>query len=143
MNDTIFQILSMSPGPFWFMILFFPFHKKAMLAVDVYLLLLAGFFTWMTLPLVPELLPLVAKPEFPAMYGFLSTPVGVLGSWNHMILADLWIGRWVALDCRKETRPLLARIVFLIPILFFGPLGLFLYLTYRLVRYRRLSLLGS
>ena len=141
MNDIIFQVLSMSPGPFWIMILFFPFHKKAMLAVDVYLIILAAFFTWMTLPVVPDLLPLLAKPEFASMYEFLSTPLGVLGSWNHMILGDLWIGRWVARDCQRESKPLLARIVFVMPILFFGPLGLFFYVVYRGIRHRKLSLL--
>ena len=141
MNEIVFQILSMSTGPFWFMILFFPFHKKAMLAVDVYLFILATYFTWMTLPIIPELLPLVAKPEFSSMYNFLSTPEGVLGSWNHMILGDLWIGRWVARDCQNEAKPLLTRILFVMPILFFGPLGLFFYLVYRLIRYRKLSML--
>jgi len=140
MNDQIFQMLSLSPGPFWILILFFPFNKRAMLAVDVYLLLLAGSFTLMTLPIVPELLPLIAKPEFSSMYDFLSTPKGVLGSWNHMILGDLWIGRWVARDCQRESHRIIVRIIFVIPILFFGPLGLFLYLLYRLIRHRKLSL---
>lgn len=114
-----------------------------MLAVDFFLLALAAHFTWLTLPIVAELLPLIAKPTLEGMRAFLSTREGTLGVWNHMILGDLWIGRWVAQDTVKDSYPLITRLIFIPPILFFGPLGLCFYLIYRMMWKREFSLTGA
>lgn len=57
-----------------------------------------------------------------------------------MILADLWIGRWVCLDAITLGVPAAVRIPLLVVILFFGPLGLALYLSYRFLVKREFSL---
>jgi hypothetical protein len=138
--ETIFSILSFAPGPFWALILFFPQHRKAMLAVDLFLFALALHFAWLTLPIVPELFPLIAKPTLDGMRAFLSTREGTLGVWNHMILGDLWIGRWVAQATVEDRYPLITRLIFIPPIVFFGPLGLCFYLIFRMVWKREFSL---
>jgi len=138
--ESLFQLLSFAPGPFWLLILFLPGNRHAMLAVDGFLVLLAGVFTVLTIPVVPDLLPLLAEPEFSSIRAFLGTELGFVGSWNHMILGDLWIGRWVARDSLRGGKPLLVRLLFLPPILFFGPLGAFLYLVFRMISRRRFSL---
>ena len=111
-----------------------------MLAVDLFLLALAAHFTWLTLPIVPELFPLIAEPTLEGMRAFLSTREGTLGAWNHMILGDLWIGRWVAQDTMKDRYPVATRLIFVPPILFFGPLGLCFYLIYRMAWKRAIRL---
>lgn len=111
-----------------------------MLAVDIFLILLSGLFVALTLPVISELFPLIAKPEFESMHAFLSSKPGFVGSWNHMILSDLWIGRWVAQDTCKGRHGLPVRLLFIPPILFFGPLGLFCYLIFRIITRRRISL---
>ncbi|MEC5129323.1 abscisic acid-deficient protein Aba4 family protein [Verrucomicrobiales bacterium BCK34] len=138
--EKLFQLLSFSPGPFWLLIIFFPMKRSAMLAVDIFLILLSALFVALTLPVISELFPLIAKPEFESMHAFLSSKPGFVGSWNHMILSDLWIGRWVAQDTCKGRHGLPVRLFFIPPILFFGPLGLFCYLIFRIITRRRISL---
>ncbi|MCG8600845.1 MAG: DUF4281 domain-containing protein [Verrucomicrobiales bacterium] len=138
--ESLFIFLSYAPGPFWFLILFLPENRKAMIAVDCFLILLSAMFAVHTTPVLGQLAPMIAKPEYAPIYEFLSSERGFIGSWNHMILGDLWIGRWVAHDSLQSKRPLLLRAVFLPPILFFGPLGLFCYLVFRVISRRKISL---
>ncbi|TNE70648.1 DUF4281 domain-containing protein [bacterium] len=138
-NETLFTILSYIPGPFWLMILFVPKNKKAMLAVDVFLFLMSALFVVQTIPVLSELFPILAQPDFPKMYAFLSSEKGVLGSWNHMILSDVWIGRWVAQDSLQFEKSLIIRLIIIPVILFFGPFGLFFYLLFRMIKKRSIS----
>ncbi|MBP9224985.1 MAG: DUF4281 domain-containing protein [Verrucomicrobiales bacterium] len=138
--ESLFTFLSYSPGPFWLLILFLPKNRTAMLVVDCFLILLSAIFAFQTVPVLQELLPLIAKPEFVPISEFLGSDRGIVGSWNHMILGDLWIGRWVAHDSLQSKYPLLIRVVFIIPILLFGPLGLFCYFIFRIISRRRVAL---
>lgn len=133
METILFNFLSYSPGPFWLILLLIPAHKIAMRCFDIYLILLTTIFAMLTIPLVPALLPIIAEPTITGIQQFLSTDTGVVGTWNHMILGDLWIGRWTIHDAVKNRTPFLVRLPVLVTILFFGPLGLFLYLIYRMV----------
>ena len=92
---------------------------------------------------MPQLAPIIAAPTFEAINNFLGSPQGTLGSWNHMILGDLWIGRWVVHDAINSRVPLLMRLPFIGLILFFGPLGLFFYLCYRIIFLKRFLLLST
>lgn len=138
--ELLFQFLCFAPGPFWLLIIALPKNRNAMLAVDAFLLVLCVLFVVQTVPVLPQLLPLLAKPEFESIRSFLTTKQGFVASWNHMVLGDLWIGRWIAQDTENDTRPLITRLVFIPIVLFFGPLGLFAYLAFRCVRRRQFSL---
>lgn len=138
--ETAFNVMSFAPGPFWLALLFFPDNRWAMRAFDIFLFLLSLHFAILTVPGVPELLPVIANPTLEAIRNFLSTPQGTLGSWNHMILADLWIGRWVARDTLNRKLGVIVRLVFIPVILFFGPLGLCFYLIFRAIAYREIWL---
>jgi hypothetical protein len=138
--ESIFVFLSYSPGPFWLILLLAPTHNSLMKIYDAYLLLLTAIFAVLTIPVVPELLPVIAEPSLLEIQKFLSTDRGVVGTWNHMILGDLWIGRWVVHDAVKNKIHVLFRLPVLITILFFGPLGLFVYLCYRIIFLRRFAL---
>ena len=142
-THILFYFLSFSPGPFWLILVFFPQNKWPMLAFDIYLLLLSFLFTALALPQVPQLAPIIASPTFEAINNFLGSPQGTLGSWNHMILGDLWIGRWVVHDAINSRVPLLMRLPFIGLILFFGPLGLFFYLCYRIIFLKWFLLLST
>lgn len=137
--QLLFQFLSYAPGPFWLLILFLPGNRRAMFAVDLFLILLAGLFAWQTIPIIPQILPLLLEPKFDEMHAFLSSEAGFVGSWNHMILSDLWIGRWVSQDASRFSRPLLVRLLCIPPILLFGPLGLFCYLLLRMATRREIA----
>jgi hypothetical protein len=140
MTDLLFRFLSFSPGPFWLILFIIPRNQTAMRCFDGYLYLLAALFAVQTIPVVPELLPAIASPTLPVIQSFLGSATGTVGAWNHMILGDLWIGRWVCHDAIRLEMPAFLRIPVLIVILFFGPLGLFLYLCYRFFLKRKFKL---
>lgn len=131
MHDLLFAVLSFTPGPFWLILIVAPGVQFAWRCLDVYLLLLSAVFSVQTLPVVQELLPTIASPTLPAIQHLLGSRSGTLAAWNHMILADLWIGRWVCQDAIRHAMPAMVRTAALVVVLFFGPLGLFLYCSYR------------
>jgi hypothetical protein len=140
MNEILFTFLSFSPGPFWLMLAFVPMHKRAMQAFDIYLVLLSTIFAILTIPLIPELLVGVASPKLSFFQHFLSSERGTVGSWNHMILGDLWIGRWVTHDSIHNNVTWFIRLPILLVILFFGPVGLFFYMIYRILFLKKIWL---
>ena len=138
--EQLFSFLSFSPGPFWLLILFLPSNAKAQLAIDGFLFLLTVIYSAIILPEVNALLPIIAQPTLDAIQRIFSAPRGTVGAWNHMILADLWIGRWIARDSVSEKHSFFIRLVFIPITLFFGPLGLLAYWLYRCVSRRQFSL---
>ncbi|MEZ4751124.1 MAG: ABA4-like family protein [Bdellovibrionota bacterium] len=140
MNDylhTAFNLLSFLPGPFWLALIFLPKNRHAMMAFDVFLVLLSLHFTLLTLPDVAGLLPVIASPTFEAISALLSAPKGILGSWNHMIFSDLWVGRWIAYDGLRQGFNGYVRAIFILITLFFGPVGFCLYWLARLAIRRK------
>ena len=135
-NEFLFSFLSYIPGPFWLLILFIPTHKKAMLAVDIFLLVMSFLFVIQTVPVLQDILPIILKPTFSEMKAFLTTDAGFLGSWNHMILSDVWIGRWVAHDSLQFENSWIIRLIIIPVILIVGPFGLFFYLLFRIIKKR-------
>ena len=136
----LFFLLSFSPGPFWLMLLFAPRRPRLMAFFDGYLVLLSLVFCALTLPDLPAIMALVVKPTLQGVGGLLSSTHGTLGAWNHMILGDLWIGRWVAHDAvDKGVNPWL-RAPFILTIMFIGPVGLAAYLAYRMFVLKRFAL---
>ncbi len=132
MNEILFAALSFTPGIFWLILAFLPSNKKAMQAFDIYLMLLCTVFALLTIPLIPELLPIVVSPKLQSIQQFLSSEKGTIGTWNHMILGDLWIGRWVTHDSIDNNIPSFIRLPILLVILIFGPVGLFFYILFRI-----------
>ena len=111
-----------------------------MVAFDVLLFFLSLIFTIITIPEIFYLAPIIASPTFEAINGYLGPPIGTLGSWNHMILGDLWIGRWVVHDAIKYKVSMPLRLPFIGLILFFGPVGLFFYLCYRMILLKKFKI---
>ncbi|WCL50016.1 abscisic acid-deficient protein Aba4 family protein [Leptospira sp. GIMC2001] len=132
-NDLLFSFLSYSPGLFWICILFLPKNTKAMFCVDIYLILLSLLFVIQTIPGIGEILSIIFKPTFLEMKAFLSSDAGFLGTWNHMILSDVWIGRWISQDSLQFKSSLLIRLIIIPIILILGPFGLFFYLVLRAI----------
>jgi hypothetical protein len=115
-----------------------------MFAVDIFLFALSGLFVLHTLPVLGEVIPLLLEPSFQSMHEFLGSPNGFIGTWNHMILGDVWIGRWIAHDTlqysHSNKRTLITRLLFIPWVLVLGPFGLFFYLIYRFAVLRRYNL---
>jgi hypothetical protein len=140
MNEFLFNFLSYSPGPFWLILAFLPMNKNAMRLFDIFLIFLSCIFALLTIPIIPELLPVIASPKLNLLQQFLSSERGTVGTWNHMILGDLLIGRWVTHDSISNRVHLMIRLPILLVILFFGPVGLFFYFLYRILFLKKLWL---
>ena len=64
----------------------------------------------------------------------------LLAGWVHYLAFDLFIGSWQVRDAQKHRIPHLMVTPSLILTFFFGPIGLLLYYTVRLVRTKTLEL---
>ncbi len=87
-----------------------------------------------TIPVLSDILKIIFSPTYVEMKGLLGSDAGFLGSWNHMILSDIWIGRWVSQDSLKYENSLTIRLVIIPIILVLGPFGLFFYLLFRMIK---------
>ena len=139
--ETSFYVLSYAGGPLWLALFLRPESKLLMRVFDVALIILTFHFAIITIPSVPKLLPLIASPEFGSLRSFLDTDQGFVGSWNHMIIGDLWIARWVVFDAIKSNVVGWVRFPFVLIIMLFGPLGLGFYFLFRIFYLKRLFLL--
>lgn len=139
-QELLFSILSYIPGPFWLLILLVPQNRKAMLVVDIFLLAMSILFVVQTIPVLGEIMQIIFKPTFPEMKAFLGSDAGFLGSWNHMILSDVWIGRWVAQDSLQFKKSWIIRVLIIPVILIVGPFGLCFYLLFRAIKKKSLEL---
>jgi hypothetical protein len=134
--ETIFLLTSYAPGPVWLLLVLAPRARLATVAADVLILGMTGLYAVLVVPDLPALIPLIAKPELESIRALLSTEKGVVAGWVHWIIADLWIGRWISLDCLRMGLPHWIRVPLLVLTLFFGPLGLLGYLIARAIRLR-------
>ncbi len=83
------------------------------------------------LPYVVTALPLFVQPKLPEIMKILGSQSGAALAWLHFIATDLFVGRWVFLDSRKNDMNvfLMALILFFTAML--CPLGFILYLVAR------------
>ena len=88
----------------------------------------------MVVPRLPEILPVVARPELPAVAALLSTPAGAAIAWAHFLAFDLFVGRWIYLDGRERQLSAWVLSPILLLTLLLGPLGLLAYGLTLLVR---------
>jgi hypothetical protein len=62
-----------------------------------------------------------------------SSPNGVLTGWTHYLVFDLFVGAWIGRDARRRGTPHWLVAPCLLFCLMFGPIGLLLYLSARLI----------
>ena len=134
--ETIFLITSFAPGPVWLLLFFAPRLRLTSLAADLLIFAFAALYAAMVLPELPRLIPIIASPELESIRALLATNEGTVPGWIHWIIADVWIGRWICLDCLRLGVPHVVRVPLLLLTLFFGPLGLLGYLVVRSIRLR-------
>jgi hypothetical protein len=134
--EIVFKFLTFTPGPLWITLFFFPKNRTAMLVFDAFLWIAAGLFAVQAAPDLAKALPIIASPTLDGVVGMFSTRESIVLAWNHFIIADLWIGRWIAHDCVRLGVGGWMRVPLLFVVLFFGPLGLFVYLIFRALKYR-------
>lgn len=135
MIESIFAIGNLLIMPFWLSMILFPGQvwTARMLRLPWICGVLAVLYSVLVLPAIPELLPLLLKPELPAIQHLLSTPLGATAGWLHFLCFDLFVGRWIWQDSLERQGSRLHLRLSLALTLMFGPLGL---LTYAIGRGR-------
>jgi hypothetical protein len=135
MTATLFSLTFLLAAPFWALMIFAPTWSWTKRIAESYLIILpvVAIYVVLMIPVLPELLPLVTRPELPALAEFMSTDTGATLVWAHMIAWDLFVGRWMYLEGRRlNVHPLVMAPVLVITILL-APVGLPLFLIVRKV----------
>jgi hypothetical protein len=134
--STLFQLSSLLVMPFWLLAIALPGWRwtERILRSPLIVLPAALLYVALVAPALPEVLPLVLRPELPRIASLLGTPEGATIAWAHFLAFDLFVGRWVYLDARERGM----RWWITSPVLFFvlmlGPLGLTAHLALRTMR---------
>lgn len=106
MTATLFDLTFLLIAPFWLLMIFAPKWSWTQKIAESYLIVLPPVVIYVVLmiPVLPELLPLVTRPELGALAEFMSTPTGAALVWAHMIAWDLFVGRWMYLEGQPARR---------------------------------------
>ncbi|HCB50355.1 MAG: hypothetical protein AMJ56_15985 [Anaerolineae bacterium SG8_19] len=137
--ETFFRFINIYPIPLWLAMMFAPKHRFTeraarssslfgIAALNYLMALLLGFRSGVSED--------QGLPDFTSLDGIstsLGTREGALGAWSHMLALDLFTGAWIYRQCRRLNAPAWIRIPALFFTLMTGPLGLFLFLFWRLI----------
>ncbi|MEU7481279.1 ABA4-like family protein [Lentzea sp. NPDC042327] len=135
MTATLFDLTFLVAAPFWALMIFAPKWSWTRRIAESYLIVLPAVLIYVVLvvPELPEVLPLVTRPEIGSLAAYLATDVGTAVVWAHMLAWDLFVGRWMYLESRRlDVNPLIMAPVLVITILL-APVGLPLFLVVRKV----------
>lgn len=135
MTATLFDLTFLLIAPFWVLMIFAPKWSWTKKIAESYLIILppVAIYVALMIPVLPELIPLVTRPELAPLAEFMSTDTGAALVWAHMIAWDLFVGRWMYLESRRlDVNPLVMAPVLVITILL-APVGLPLFLIVRKV----------
>jgi hypothetical protein len=135
MTATLFDLTFLLIAPFWVLMIFAPKWSWTKKIAESYLIILppVAIYVVLMIPVLPELIPLVTRPELAPLAEFMSTDTGAALVWAHMIAWDLFVGRWMYLEGRRlNVHPLVMAPVLVITILL-APVGLPLFLIVRKV----------
>jgi hypothetical protein len=135
MTAILFKLTFLLIAPFWALMIFAPGWSWTRRIAESHLIVLPPVVIYVVLmiPVLPELLPLVTRPELAELAEFASTDAGAALVWAHMIAWDLFVGRWMYLEGRRlNVHPLVMAPVLVITILL-APVGLPLFLIVRKV----------
>ena len=135
MTATLFDLTFLLIAPFWLLMIFAPKWSWTQKIAESYLIILppVAIYIVLMIPVLPELIPLVTRPELGPLAEFMATDTGAALVWAHMIAWDLFVGRWMYLEGRRlNVHPLVMAPVLVITILL-APVGLPLFLIVRKV----------
>ena len=132
LNFTLFSTLV---GPVWLMMILAPkWHVTLKLMQSQAIIVLFMLpYAILAIPRMASVLPLFMLPKLPAIMELLGSQSGAALAWLHFIGVDLFVGRWIYLDSRKNGM----NVALMAPILFFTamlcPFGFILYSIARAV----------
>ena len=133
-----FIISTIWVGPFWFAMLVRPYDKKTNTIMDKQLFFLGPIIVWFLIMILNpngliDFLNSGSHPDgfFAGLALGMSTKAGVSAMWSHMVAGDIFVTRWIWINCVKNND----KIWLLRLSVFFGvmlmPLGLLIYLIFQ------------
>lgn len=136
--DKLYRAVNLLPMPLWLAMMFFPRARVTQRASRS-----SAVFGLMALTYVLSLGLAVAggrKPgeqpalDFTSLEGVrqgLGTREGALAAWTHMLALDLFTGAWIYREAMRLRAPAVVRVPSLFFTLMTGPLGLLIFLVWR------------
>ena len=139
--ERLFEWSSFAVMPFWALMVLLPRARvtHAVMRTPLAPALFALLYAALVLPRMGALLPLLARPELPAIAALLGSREGATIGWVHFLAFDLFVGRWAYLDAQERGLSPWMMAPVLLLMLMFGPLGLLAYLALRAVSSRAKS----
>ncbi|TCC00513.1 DUF4281 domain-containing protein [Micromonospora zingiberis] len=133
MTEVLFTLTFAVAAPFWVLMILLPNWSVTARIIKSPLMVAPGLLIYavLVLPALAEVLPAVLSPTLDGVRELLGGAVGAAAGWAHMIVFDLFVGRWAWLDSRERGVPSLIMAPVLVLTILLGPLGLAAYLIIR------------
>ncbi|RUL95208.1 ABA4-like family protein [Verrucosispora sp. FIM060022] len=133
MTEVLFTLTFAVAAPFWALMILAPKWSVTARVIASPWIVLPGLVIYavLVLPALGEVLPAVASPSLDGVRDLLGEADGAAAGWAHMIVFDLFVGRWAWLDSRERRVPSLVMAPVLLLTILLGPLGLAAYLIIR------------
>jgi len=128
--ETIFSLSSLLVMPFWLLMIFLPRWRvtQRLMAGPWISVPAALLYVVLVLPNFGEIFLTVLNPTLAGIVTLLGTPAGATIAWAHFLAFDLFVGRWVYLESRKQNISAWVTSPILFFVLMLGPVGFLLYL---------------
>ena len=128
--EILFQTVNLTVLPFWFLMIVLPRWRVTRVIIGSIwpFVLLPAVYAVLVVPKLPEVLPVLLNPKLAAIAQFLGTPEAAVVGWIHFLAFDLFVGRWIYLDSRRQGISPWVTVPVLFLTLMFGPCGLLVYL---------------
>ena len=106
MTETVFAIGNLLIMPFWLSMILFPGQAwtTRMLRIPWICGVLGALYGFLVIPAIPQLLPLLLKPELPAIQQLLSTPLGATAGCISYALISSWVAGFGKTVCSVKVQ---------------------------------------
>jgi hypothetical protein len=137
--ETFLPLSTLLVAPFWLLMIFVPkWRWTARIAASPWISAPPALaYAILTIPALPEMLPILMQPSLEGLMQVFSTQASVTAAWMYFLAFDLFVGRWIYLETRQQNRNVVWSGVMLFFTLMLGPLGFLLYLADRAILQRR------
>ncbi|BDI34370.1 hypothetical protein CCAX7_64210 [Capsulimonas corticalis] len=131
--DHWFALASLLVAPFWALLIFAPrWRVTVKIAESPWIAAPAALaYLVLILPRIGAIAPTIMHPSLPGVAALLGSPVGAFLGWAHFLAFDLFMGRWIFLEARRDNLSSLLISPILYLTLMFGPIG---FLTFLMLR---------
>lgn len=128
--EILFQLVNLTVLPFWALMIFLPGWKmtRTIIGSTWPFGLLPAVYTILLVPQLADILPALLNPKLADIARILGTPEAALVGWVHFLSFDLFVGRWIYLDSRRQGANAWVMAPILLLTLMVGPCGLLVYL---------------